>query len=260
MEHFIIKMEDQTTNSTDENKDQMKKNEQNEDKKILTEEEISKYEIKVINEEINTIDDDLIFKVIICGDLEVGKTSIALRATQNLFQEHHKATIAFDVFSYIVDINNTLIKLQIWDTCGLEEFSACAPSLFKNASLAFIVYSIDKNETFNNVNRWVNLIKKNTRPDTIFFLVGNKADLNDIREVSKEEGEKMKENEKYGYFIETSAKDGVNIQNLFYEGCIQLYEQYLESKKLGNMNRENFQKKKSLKISRNKNKEKNKNC
>ena len=245
-------MEDQSNNSCNENKDQVKDDAVHEEKKESSEKENSKYNIKLIKEQIDTIDDDLIFKVIICGDTAVGKTTIAVRATQDLFQEQHKTTIGFDVCSYIVEINNTFIKLQIWDTCGLEEFLACTPSLFKNVSLALIVYAIDRKETFNDVNRWVNLIKKHTRPDTLFFLVGNKADLNDTRQVNTEEGEKMKEDEKYGYFIETSAKDGYNIQNLFYKGCIQLYEQYLESKKTGNMDREDFQKRKTLKLSKNK--------
>lgn len=253
-------MADQTINSNIENKEEISKNELNEGVKQSSEEENEKYKIKIIKEQVDNIDDDLIFKVIICGDVAVGKTSIAIRATQDLFQEEHKTTIGFDVFSYIVDINKSLLKLQIWDTCGLEEFSSCTPSLFKNASLALIVYSIDRKETFDNVNRWVNLIKKNAKPDTIFFLVGNKADLNDKRQVSKEEGEKMKESEKYGYFIETSARDGINIQNLFYKGCILLYEQYLESKKSGNMNREDFHKRNSIKITKNKNIENKKCC
>lgn len=199
-----------------------------------------KYEIKYIIED--SAKDELVFKVLIVGDQAVGKTSLSLRATKNLYQSAYKTTIGFDIFNYIVEVNGVIIKLQIWDTCGLEEFSACTPSLYKNASLVLVAYSINNRTSFENVTRWVNLLKKSSRPETLIFLVANKADLVDDREVSVEEGMKAKEEQDFGFFIETSAKDGLNIQNLFLEGAVQLYEQFVNNKDGDEPEREDFTK------------------
>lgn len=213
-----------------------------EEEKYISSANEQKYNIKVLPD--TTQNDELFFKVLILGDPAVGKTSLSLRATKGLFQTAYKATIGFDIFNYIVDINGSVIKLQIWDTCGLEEFSACTPSLYKNASLALIVYAIDKRSSFENVSRWVNLVRKSSRPETLIFLVGNKADLVDQKQITTEEGQKAKEEEEFGFFIETSAKDGLNIQNLFKEGCIQLYEQFVNVDSLDISEREDFTKRK----------------
>ena len=116
--------------------------------------------------------------------------------------------------------------MQIWDTCGLEEFSACTPSLYRDSSLAIIVYAIDDKKSFEDVENWVNLVKINAKPETLLYIVGNKNDLENERQVKKEEGEEFAKKNNFNFFIETSAKDNNFVSELFQQGLIQFYEQY----------------------------------
>ena len=186
----------------------------------------SLYKIEKIKD--NILNDDINHKVIIVGDSSVGKTSLSIRITKDQYFQNQNATIGFDIFNYIAKINDLIIKLQIWDTCGLEEFSTCTSSLYKNSSLAIIVYAINNRDSFENVERWANLIKLNAKPETLIFVVGNKTDLEKERKVSKEEGEKLREKNLFNFFIETSAKNNSFVTELFNQAIIQLFEQYKE--------------------------------
>lgn len=167
------------------------------------------------------------FKIIIIGDEGVGKTSLSLRSTTGTFKKSYSPTIGFDIFTFAIKINDFPIKLQIWDTCGQEEFSSSTPSLYKDTALAIVVYSVDNIRSFENLDFWVNEVRNNSRPDTIIFMVGNKGDLTDRRVVSKREGEKKKEDKNFGFFCETSAKIGFNVNLLFEKISVKLYEKYV---------------------------------
>ena len=202
----------------------------------------SKYKIEIIKD--NILNDEIMYKIIIIGNSSVGKTSLTIRLTQNLFEESRPATIGFDIFNYCAKINDIIIKLQIWDTCGLEDFSSCTPSLFKNAALAIVVYSIDDLDSFKNLEKWVNLVRSNGSPDTLIFIVGNKKDLVKKRKIQKIEGEKFKKERKYNFFIEASAKENEFVNELFQEAIIQLYEQYKELQNNEDKGRLDFTKRK----------------
>ena len=82
---------------------------------------------------------DLSFKIIIIGDSGVGKSSLTLRATKNQFQDYYNATVGFEFFSQNIKIDDTIIKLQMWDTCGQEIYRSLISSFYKNSSLAMIM-------------------------------------------------------------------------------------------------------------------------
>ena len=220
-----------------------------------------KYKIEKVDEKY--LGDEITIKIILIGNSGVGKSSLALRLKHNLFEDITKSTIGFDIFKYVVKINDIFFKLQIWDTCGLEEFSSCTTSLYKNASLAIIVYAIDDRKSFNNIENWKNLVKKNAMPGTLIFIVGNKKDLEkeNQRKIKKEEGEKLKITNDVNFFIEASAKENEFIDELFQQIAIKIYEQYLENQNDNeNKGRVDFSKEKdSVRIKRRKNtKKKNK--
>jgi small GTP-binding protein len=87
---------------------------------------------------------DLSFKIIVIGDSGVGKSSIALNATKNLFNDNFVSTIGFEYFIFNMKIDKKVIKLQIWDTCGQEAYRSLVTNFYRNSSLAIIVYAIDK--------------------------------------------------------------------------------------------------------------------
>ena len=210
----------------------------------------SKYKITKLQDTFLN-EKEKIHKVIIIGDSAVGKTTLSYMATKGLFLEKSKATIGFDIFNYVAKINDVIIKLQIWDTCGLEEFNSCTTSLYKDASLAIIVYSITNHNSFDNVPSWVNLVKKHACPETFIFLVGNKLDLEDERQVSKEKGKQIKEENNFEFFIETSAKDNLFVQELFQEGIIDLYENYKLYQNVGEDKKEDLTQKKKTVLDKN---------
>jgi small GTP-binding protein len=177
------------------------------------------------------MDCDLNFKIIIIGDSFVGKSCLSLRGTKGIFNEtEYSPTIGFEFLTFFIKINDTIIKLQIWDTCGQEVYRSLIKSFYHNSSLGILVYSIDNKNSFDNLGSWLNEIKNEGNPDINIFLVGNKVDLESQRQVSREMGETFCKNNKIKFFLETSAKTGFNAENVFIEASKLLYQLHLEHK------------------------------
>ena len=87
---------------------------------------------------------DLNFKIIVIGDSGVGKSCLSIKATKNIFQNNYNTTLGFEFYSINVKVNDKIIKLQIWDTCGQEIYKSLIHNFYRNSSLAIMVYSIDK--------------------------------------------------------------------------------------------------------------------
>ena len=175
-------------------------------------------------------DYDLSFKIIIIGDTNVGKSCLALKACKNFFEEDYRPTIGFEFLTFFVKIEESNLKLQIWDTCGQEVYRSLISSFYHNSSLAILVYSIDNKNSFESLESWLNEIKTLGNADINIFLIGNKADLEDNREVSKEMGENFCKSHDIKFFLETSAKTGFNAENVFIEASKLLYQQHLKYK------------------------------
>ena len=169
---------------------------------------------------------DLSFKVIVIGDSGVGKSSLTNNAVKNTFDEAYNATVGFEFFTFNVKMFNKVIKLQIWDTCGQELYRSLITNFYRNSSLAIMVYSINSKETFENIEMWLRELRTHSNPDAKVFLIGNKVDLYDQREVKEEEGEAFKRDNKIDIFMESSAKTGLNAQNIFLKAAKMLYDDY----------------------------------
>jgi len=124
---------------------------------------------------------DYNYKLIIIGDSSVGKTSLTHRATNGVFKDKSFPTIGFEFFPFIVRYKDTIIKLEIWDTCGQEAYRSLVKSYFSNSSLAIIVYAIDNRKSFSSIEEWIRQCKNLCSPDTKFFLIGNKNDVDDAQ-------------------------------------------------------------------------------
>ena len=173
---------------------------------------------------------DLSFKIIIVGDSGVGKSCLSIKASRNFFEDFYSPTVGFEFLTFNVKVEDKNIKLQIWDTCGQEVYRSLISSFYRSASLAVIVYAINSEESYNNIEKWLNDIKTQSNPDVKIFLIGNKADLEDKREITKESGEKFAKEHNLTFFTETSAKTGFNVQNVFIEVTKELYRQHEEVK------------------------------
>ena len=188
----------------------------------------NEYKVEILDQ--NMSDFELSFKIIIIGDSGVGKSCLTLRGTKNAFDSMYSPTIGFEFVSYFIKINGQVIKLQIWDTCGQEVYRSLISSFYNNSSLAIIVYSIDNSQTFTGLEFWLNELRTKSSPDINLFLIGNKCDLEEKRQVTKDSGKEFCENNRIKLFLETSAKTGFNAQNIFIEAAKLLYEQHLKNK------------------------------
>jgi small GTP-binding protein len=120
---------------------------------------------------------DYNYKIIIIGNSGVGKTCLTYRATTGEFQEKISSTLSFEYSPFILKYNGKILKLEIWDTCGQEAYRSLVKSFFINSSLAIIVYAIDDINSFKSLDEWVRQCKSNCSPETKFFLIGNKIDV-----------------------------------------------------------------------------------
>jgi small GTP-binding protein len=213
---------DESSKNSDSQSDQDPKTSQ------LVIEENKNLNIEILPE--NTNKHDLSFKVIIIGDSGVGKSSLANKAIKNKFESNYNATIGFDCFQFYVKINNKIIKLQVWDTCGQEAYQSLITNFYRNCSLAIMVYSINKRNTYENLDLWLKELKTESNPDAKIFLIGNKCDLEKEREVTFEEANAYSEDMEFSKFFEASAKEGINAKEIFIEGARILYEDYIEYK------------------------------
>ena len=170
---------------------------------------------------------NLTFKIIVLGDPGVGKSSLLGRATKNIFNAEYQTTVGFEFLTFTEKIGEKNVKLQIWDTCGQETYKSLISNFYRNASLAMLIYSIDSRESFNNIIKWLKEIKLQSNPDIKVVLIGNKADLENKRQVTIEEGNKFKEENDILFFQEASAKSGINSKEIFHEAAKILYDEYI---------------------------------
>ena len=154
-------------------------------------------------------------KLVMVGETGVGKTSLGLRYTKDVFRPYLDSTIGAAYFSRTIDMDESRLRLNIWDTAGQERYHSIAPLYYRGANGAIVVYDITNKQSFQRAKGWVNELKKTRNPDLVMVLSGNKADLASNRKVEQEEGEAFAK--KYEMqFLETSAKTALNINELFH--------------------------------------------
>ena len=200
---------------------------------------------------------DISFKIIVIGDSGVGKSCLTTQAVRNNFEEFYQATVGFEFLTFNLRINNNVVKLQIWDTCGQEVYKSLISNFYRNSSLALILYAINNRDSFKHAENWLNDLKNQSNPNVRVFLVGNKSDLENERVVTKEEAEQFKNEKKLDKFIETSAKTGENARSALLEAAKLLYKDYLKAKQdLKNDGEDGDNGQKGNKLERKKNPEK----
>ena len=166
-------------------------------------------------------------KIVLLGNINVGKTSIASRYCKNTFNDHHINTIGGAYQQQKVVLNNgAIVKLHIWDTSGQERFRAMTNLYYRDAQVALLTYDITNESSFTGIEFWIDELKyKVENENMILFLVGNKSDASDEeRKVPKSKGKKFADDNNL-LFFETSAKTGAGVKDLFVDVATKVYEQ-----------------------------------
>ena len=120
-----------------------------------------------------------------------------------------------------ISINDRNVRIQIWDTAGQEAYRSITRSYYKSSACAFIVYDITEKKTFYDVTTWLQDCRDMCYKNILIYLIGNKSDLEEKRQVTQEEGRQFAE-ENNLVFFETSALNGNNIEEIFVESATEL--------------------------------------
>lgn len=155
-------------------------------------------------------------KLVLLGDMGAGKSSLVLRFVKGQFLEFQESTIGAAFFSQTLAVSDATVKFEIWDTAGQERYHSLAPMYYRGAAAAIIVYDITSTDSFERAKKWVQELQKQGNPNMVTALAGNKCDLEDKRKVPTEEACTYAE-ENGLFFMETSAKTAINVNDLFYE-------------------------------------------
>ena len=157
---------------------------------------------------------DYVFKIVTLGESGIGKTSLINRFTYDTF-ETLSTTIDNSICYKHLDIENKIIKIQLWDICGSERFRRVIPNFYRNASGAVVAYDIFNKWSFDQVKFWIKEVKAYSNTETNIVIVGTKCDILDSEvKVTEEEGKKLADELGVKYF-ETSAKTGYNVNEAY---------------------------------------------
>ena len=164
-------------------------------------------------------DYDFLYKLVLVGDMNVGKTFLLSRYVKGQVPKNTGPTIGVEFATKTVPLEaGGTVKAQIWDTAGQERYRAITTAHYRRAVGALLVYDITQEKTFQSVKRWVEELRDHAEPDIVIMLVGNKSDLAEKspeqREVMIETAQQMAS--KSGMlFIETSAVNGIKVKEAF---------------------------------------------
>ncbi|CAA9986741.1 ras-related protein Rab-5A, putative [Plasmodium knowlesi strain H] len=206
------------------------------------------------------------YKTVLLGESSVGKSSIVLRLTKDTFHDNTNTTIGASFCTYVVNMNelkmkNTNsginsndsssnlssnsndnissnkeqlknnegpcnIKFDIWDTAGQERYASIVPLYYRGATCAIVVFDISNSSSLDRAKTWVNQLKISS--NYIIILVANKIDKNKFQVDMLDVQRYAQENNLL--FIQTSAKTGVNIKNIFYMLAEEIYKNIINNK------------------------------
>ena len=187
--------------------------EKEKDERIIIDDEKENIERNLVESEVY----DNSIKVIILGDSYVGKSSLINRLINNKFVEL-ASTLSIEYHTYIISINEYKIRMQLWDTAGQEKYNSIISNYYKGTDVAIFVYSIDKQETFENIQMWFKHLKENN-DNSLNILIGNKLDTEKEggRVVSYENAENFARDNNFFLFREVSckSKETYEIEDIF---------------------------------------------
>jgi len=155
-------------------------------------------------------------KLVLLGNSGVGKTSLAIRYVQGIYQADQGSTIGASFLTKRMFLDDWKVKLQIWDTAGQERFKSMTPMYYRGSNAALLVYDITQADSFQKMKEWVRELNINIAEPIIIAIAGNKCDLEAERQIpfatAKEYADSID-----AILSETSAKQDKGIEDLFFQ-------------------------------------------
>lgn len=153
-------------------------------------------------------------RIVTIGDTCVGKTSIITRLVHSRFNENEKSTVGAMFVLHQEKVDEETVEMQIWDTAGQERFKSLGPIYYRGAAAAVIVFDLTAQQSFNKVTEWLSDFSDVAGRDCAVLVLGNKSDLADERQVSRDDAEQLARKIDALYY-ETSALTGSGIREAF---------------------------------------------
>lgn len=157
---------------------------------------------------------DYLIKCLVIGDSGIGKSSLMLRFTNDVFSNEYISTIGVDFKIKTIALENKTIKYQIWDTAGQDRFRTITSSYYRGSNAILICYDVTEKETFQNVKKWLEEVKRYATGNPLLILCGTKSDLSNKRQISTIDGKNYATDNNM-LFFETSAKNNLNVKEIF---------------------------------------------
>jgi len=157
---------------------------------------------------------DYLIKLLLIGDSGVGKSCLLLRFSDDSFTPSFITTIGIDFKIRTIELEGKRIKLQIWDTAGQERFRTITTAYYRGAMGILLVYDVTDEKSFNNIRNWIRNIEQHATESVNKILIGNKCDMVEKKVVDSARGKALAD--EYGIkFLETSAKNSINVEEAF---------------------------------------------
>lgn len=173
---------------------------------------------------------DYLFKIVMVGDSDVGKTALLIQYTEQRYIPSITATTAIDFKVKNTKVESKVVKQQIWDTAGPDRFASITGAYYRGAHGILLCFDVSDRNSFNNINKWLERIEKQAPVTPLILLVGTKCDIEEKRQVSSQEAEELviklyeKNNNILGY-METSAKGNIDVADVFQYITDAVYQQ-----------------------------------
>ena len=153
-------------------------------------------------------------KFILIGDSGVGKSCLLFQFLEDKFKGGLEPTIGIEFGTKVLTIGDKVVRLQIWDSAGQENYRSITRSYYRNTICAFLIYDITSRRSFDDIKIWLDEAKTYGNGSMYFVLLGNKCELTNQREVSVQEAVKFAQDNQL-LFFETSAKENINVFKAF---------------------------------------------
>ena len=168
---------------------------------------------------------DSVINFLLLGSQSVGKTSFANRLFNNQFADNTLMTLGIDVIRTIAELYGNLVKIELWDTAGQERLRSIPKKFYIKSDGILLLFDVTDRKSFTEISGWIKEIRQTRgnvdekdiekKPaDEVLFLIGNKIDKDDKRDISKEEAINLAKQYNVKYY-EISCKQGLNVYEVF---------------------------------------------
>ena len=157
---------------------------------------------------------DHLYKLVVVGDSNSGKTNLVGRFVGDSFIPEHKPTIGVEFRSRTIELDGAQIKLEIWDTAGYSRYRTITSAFYRGATGIIVTYNATEEESYASVPYWTDHVKETARSDVKLMLVGTHGDCTDEKTVYHDAAQDFARKTSIP-FLEVSSKDGTNVELAF---------------------------------------------